>query len=76
MKTLLTYKSLLLAGGLLLISYNIFHFAVKSQNGVVRSSGVKKEIVAIRSSLDSSEVTLFQELAGKLFPVLKNLNKM
>ena len=76
MKTLLTNKSLLLAGGLLFISYNIIHFAVKSHTSVVRSPGVKKEIVAMRTSLDSSAVTLFQELAGKLFPVLKNLNKM
>ena len=76
MKTLLTYKSLLLAGGLLFVSFNIFHFAMRSPAAVARPSGIKKELVAIRTSLDSSEVTLFEELAGKLFPVLKNLNKM
>jgi hypothetical protein len=76
MKTILTFKSLLIAGGLLFIGLSSLHFAFKCNTSLVKTSGLNKNVMTIRSQIDSGETTLFEEIAGKLFPVLKNLSRM
>ncbi len=76
MKVVIKYMSLLLFSGLILPFYN---------SGIHKLSGddhFKKNLVTktgtIHTPCNTAPVAalFFKEIAGKLFPVLKNLNKM
>ena len=70
------YKSLLLAGGLLLISGAALHGVIQYRGHILKTGPMTKEIKAMEGKIDSGEMSLFHDIAGRLFPVLKNLNKM
>ncbi len=76
MKTLKGYKSLLPGSGLLLICLISLRMDQVRLNN--RSAAVKaeKHVVNIKSTVDQDGGSYIKIIAGKLFPVLKNLNLM
>ncbi|HZY37091.1 MAG TPA: hypothetical protein VFE53_10600 [Mucilaginibacter sp.] len=76
MKTLTGYKSLLLAGGLLLVCSTGTQLSNIRDVASPKTAGDKKDTVVTRCKVGPDGGSLIKDLAGKLFPVLKSLNIM
>ena len=76
MKTLTGYKSLLLAGGLLLICLTYLRLDQIRMAKVSTTGKAEKHVVNTKCAVDPDGGSYLKIIAGKLFPVLKNLNLM
>jgi len=76
MKTLTAYKSLLLAGGLLLICLAGLTYKKSDGNTILNAARAEKHSVITTCAMDTSGGSYLKQIAEKLFPVLKSLNIM
>ena len=76
MKTLTRYKSLLLAGGLLLICLSGLRLAKPQERIMLKPVAAAKSAITRECDHDPAGVSYLKIIAGRLFPVLKNLNLM
>jgi hypothetical protein len=76
MKTLTRYKSLLLAGGLLLICLTGLRLHKPQETNMLKPFTAGKSAATRECDRDPAGASYLKSIAGKLFPVLKNLNLM
>ena len=76
MKTTTVYKSLLPGSGLLLICLISLRMDQVRLNNRSAAGKAEKHVVNIKSAINPDGGSYIKIIAGKLFPVLKNLNLM
>jgi hypothetical protein len=74
MKTFTLYKSLLLAGGLLLICLTGLHLGKPNRPDI--ATAIEKHAGINSCDMDPAGGSYLKDIAEKLFPVLKSLNLM
>jgi len=74
MKSFIKYISLLIFSGLILPFYNSVNYKIPLGKACSKFQKVQTEPTKMADKVKSADFSFIKDIAGELFPVLKNLN--